>query len=332
MADEQVANPITISFAHFDGEDEAEARGALTRLLQEFGLAHALVTGILELVPDSSLWRLTISGDMVQTVNELTERGEDNPYTTDRGAGHVGAITLPHDDGTFDIVISGHVLVETRDEFDSVEEFVHHIVTNAEHLSRQKAGHAALRIRGEDSEAFHDPQGLAPTDGVWRKHLAAHIDDHRIERYTAVHAPSPFLHVDHLTDAIAHLRDELNQSKRTWRDDIGEALFRTMTAANGLIRVIAYLSAELRLDEHGRPRRPEPAPAGWDEYLEDSWDAWSLTLHRLRPVDEAMTVGELKLILVSLCRLATTWLHSIGINYGITDDDREFIFWERDHY
>lgn len=105
-----------------------------------------------------------------------------------------------------------------------------------------------------------------------------------------------------------------------------------MTAANGLIRVIAYLSAELGLDGQGQPRRPDPSPAGWNDYLEDSWDAWSLTFHRLRPVDEPMTVGELELILVSLCRLATTWLRTIGINYGITDEDREFIFWERDNY
>lgn len=332
MTEAPVANPINISFADFDGEDDAETRGALTRLMQEFGLAHALVAGILELVPDSSLWRLTISGDMVQTVNKLTQRGEDDPYTTDRGAGHVGAITLPHEDGTFDIVISGHALVETRNEMDSVEEFVQHILTAAEHLSRHEAGHAALRIRGEDSAAFQDPQGLTSTEAVWRKHLAAHIDDHRIERYTAVHAPSPFLHVEHLADAITHLRDELNHANSTWRNDIDHALFRTMTAANGLIRVIAYLSAELGLDEHGRPRRPDPTPAGWDDYLEDSWDAWSLTFHRLRPVDEPMTVDDLELILVSLCRLATTWLRSVGINYGITDDDREFIFWERDNY
>lgn len=332
MTDEQVANPITISFAHFDGEDQQEELGALTRILQEFGLAHTLVAGILELVPDSSRWRLTISGDMIQTVNELTHRGEDDPYTTDRGAGHVGAITLPHEDGTFDIVISGHTLVATRDELDSVEEFIQHILTSGEHLSRHEAGHAVLRVRGEDSEAFHDPQGLTPTEAVWRKHLAAHIDDHRIERYTAIHAPSPFLHIEHLADAIAHLRDELNNSKQTWQNDISQALVRTMTAANGLIRVIAYLSAELGLDDHGRPHRPDPRPSGWDDYLEESWDAWSLTFHRLRPVDEPMTIGELELILVSLCRLTTTWLRTIGINYGITADDQEFIFWERDNY
>lgn len=155
MTDEQVANPITISFAHFDGQDKEEVRGALMRLLQEFGLAQSLAAGILGLVPDSSLWRLTISGDMVETVNELTERSEDKPYTTDRGAGHVGAITLSRDDGTFDIVISGHVLVETRDELDSAEEFVQHVVSNAGHLSLHEAGHAVLCIRGEDSEAFH---------------------------------------------------------------------------------------------------------------------------------------------------------------------------------
>lgn len=332
MTDEPLAGPINISFAHFDDEIDPDLRGALVQMIEHSGLGYALVAGVLELVPDSSIWRLIISGDMVATVTALAPNSDDEPYTTNRGAGHVGAITLPQKDGTFDIVISGHTLVASRVEIEQIDEFVQHVMSNAEHLARHEAGHVLLRVRNEDSDAFQDLDGLTPTDAVWRKRIAAHIDDHRIERYTATHAPSPFSHVDHLADAIAHIRDELNYSKRTWQDDIMEAARRTMTATNGLIRVIAYLSSELGLDEQGRAIRPEPKPTGWDDYLETSWDEWSRTFHRLRPVDQTMAVPELELILASLCQFASSWLLSIGVDYGLSDDEQEFIFWNRASY
>jgi hypothetical protein len=39
--------------------------------------------------------------------------------------------------------------------------------------------------------------------------------------------------------------------------------------------------------------RPAPLPDGWNEYLEELWDAWALTLDRLKPVDEPMSFGEI---------------------------------------
>lgn len=275
---------------------------------------------------------MTLTGDIVATVNRVTERDAEDSYTTDRGAGHAGAITLPHEDGTFDIVVSANVLFATREDVESVEALIAHVIAAAAHLSRHEAGHAALRLRGEDADAYEDVGGLSKSDAACRKPLAAHVDDNRIEQYTAVHAPSPLHHVDHLTDAIAHLRSELNEAKRTWRADIGEAAYRTLNAANGLVRVLAYLAPELGLDESGKPRRPDPLPAGWTDYVEDSWDAWSLTFHRLQPVDEPMTTDEFGAVLADLCRLMNAWLRSIGIEWSLTDDDQEYIFWEKDSY
>ncbi|MHC2184646.1 hypothetical protein ACVLV4_000270 [Rathayibacter agropyri] len=103
-----------------------------------------------------------------------------------------------------------------------------------------------LKYTRRDSAFFQNPKGFSATDDISRRHLAGHINDHCIERYTTVHAPSPFLIVDYLADALVHLRDELKHSKRAWRDDIDQALVRTITAANGLIRVSAYLWWPLR--------------------------------------------------------------------------------------
>lgn len=326
-------SPISISLDGFSEDyEDPELAGALSFMIEQQGLLQTLVTGVVELLPDTRLWRLTLTGDIVATVNRVTERDDEDSYTTDRGAGHAGAITLPHDDGTFDIVISANALFETREDVESIEALVAHVIAAAEHLSRHEAGHAALRLRGEDADAYQDVEGLSKGDTACCKPLAAHIDDNRIEQYTAAHAPSPLHHVDHLTDAIAHLRAELNEAKRTWRTDIGDAAFRTLNAANGLIRVFAYLAPELGLDENGRPHRPDPLPAGWTDYVEESWDAWSLTFHRLHPVDEPMTTDELGAVLADLCRLMNAWLRSIGIEWGLTDDDREYIFWQKDRY
>ena len=158
-----------------------------------------LVAGILELLPDPTLWRLTLTGDIVTTVNRLAQRTEDNPHTTDRGAGHVGAITLPHDDGSSDILIAASVLFNARKDV-GAEELAAHALFTAGHLGRHEAGQAALRLRGEHAVACQDVDGLTATDAACREPLAAHVDDNRIEQYTAVHGLLPLKNVDHLAD------------------------------------------------------------------------------------------------------------------------------------
>lgn len=322
---------ITVSLEGFSDDDPVLA-GAVAFMVERHELLRALVTGVLELVPNPELWRLTFTGNFVGTVNRILDRDEANAYSAERGAGHAGAITLPRDDGTFDIVVSAAVLFRTQDDLGSVEALVAHVLSAADHLSRHEAGHAALRLRGEDADAYQGVQGLRPSDAACRKPLAAHVDDNRIEQYTAIRSPSPSRHAAHLADAISHMRSEFNAAKRDWRADIGAAAYRTLTAANSLVRVMAYLAPELGLDEDGKPRRPAPLPEGWVDYMEDSWDAWSRTFHRLRPVDEVMTVDEIGAVLGDLCRLMNAWLRSIGVNSGITENGQEYIYWEKDSY
>ncbi|MFH8251493.1 hypothetical protein ACH3VR_14065 [Microbacterium sp. B2969] len=317
-----------------DGFAEAdhELLGGLKVLLLEQGLYGTLVAGILELLPDPSTWRLTITNDIVGTVNRLSEPTEDGPYTTDRGAGYVGAITVPSPDGTFDIAMSVEGLLLTAPESAStVEEYRDYVLEVARHLSRHEAGHALLRLRNEHATAFSDAGISDLTEAWWALPLANHIEENRIEQYTATHAPSPRLQVDHLADALGHLRAELNEAKRTWSTDIRAAADRTNIAINDLIRVLAYLAPELGLDDNGRPNRPHPRPEGWNEYIEESWDAWSLTLHELKPVDTPMTALELQGILKLLCRLVVVWMDSIGVDALITEEGQS-MYWTADAY
>lgn len=327
------ASPITVWLDGFsDASDDPDFARVVLFMIEQHGLQQILVKGILELVPEAARWRLTLTDDIVSTVNRLTERSHDNSYTTARGAGHAGAITLPNADGTFDVVISAHALFVTREDAETVEALIAHAFASAEHLSRHEAGHAALRLREEDADSYRGVGGLSKSEVIFCETMAAHVDDNRIEQYTAFHAPSPLRHVDHLADAIAHVRSELNEAKRTWRADIDGSASRTLRAANGLFRVFAYLAAELGLNEDGSPRRPDLLPEGWDDYVERSWDSWSLTFHRLKPVDESMTTGDLGAVCADLCRLAVAWLRSIGVECGVTDDDQLYIYWERDRY
>lgn len=65
---------------------------------------------IYALVPDLGRWRLVLTGDVAATVDAIEGRDEGDSYTTNRGSGHVGGVTLPRDDGTFDIVVPRRVV------------------------------------------------------------------------------------------------------------------------------------------------------------------------------------------------------------------------------
>ena len=324
--------PYRVALDGLSADYPEHMASVLQSLIEKRGLLDVLVEGIVELVPDPMLWRLTFTGNFVATVNSITGRTEENSYTTARGAGHAGAITIVRDDGTFDIVISADALFLTREDVGSAEAFVSHMIAAAGHLSRHEAGHAALKLRSKDADVFQNTSCPDKSDAANRRLLAPHIDDHRIERYTASRAPSPLSHVDHVADTIAHLRSELNTAALTSRSDIDSAAQRTLAAANSMIRVLAYLAAELGVDEEGKPRRPEPLPDGWAEYVEDSWDAWSRTFHRLTPVDQPMSTDDIGAVLVDLCHLMTIWLHDIGVDAGVTEDDDGYVSWTKSRY
>lgn len=256
---------FALSTAHLDDEIVA---GALRFLFNEHQLAVVLLKEIMTLMPDPSLWRLTVTGDVIKSVNEIEQRTDGDSYTTDRGAGRVGARTIAHADGTFDFVISADVLFSTDEDLGGVEGLRTHALAVAAHLALHEAGHALLHVRHEDANATVDLVDVNETDQGWRHYVAAHVDDYRIEAHTTRHAPSPFRHAMHLESAIKHLRDELNAARRRWREDIDAALRQTMRATNDMFRVIAYLAAELGSDDQGRPNRPDPVPEGWQTYLE----------------------------------------------------------------
>ncbi len=79
--------------------------------------------------------------------------------------------------------------------------------------------------------------------------------------------------------------------------------------------------------------RPEPLPDGWNEYLEEVWDAWALNLDRLKPADESMPVGEIAAVLTDLCKVVVLWSQNIvGYHFEMHDDGSWIANWHKATY
>jgi hypothetical protein len=314
-------------------EIEGETELALVRgLLEQCGLAGTMIEQLTRLVPDTSRWRLYISGDPIAAVNELESRDDENSYTTDRGSGTVGARTICQDDGSYDIVIWDGSLYASDGDLDTAEEVVEQALKNGKHLALHEAGHMVLHERGEDGDAYENLATGTLTERAWRKHLAIHLDDHRIELMTRRDAPSPLSQTVGMADAIEHFRSELNAASGLWGVDNQVAELRSLEAANSLIRVMAYLSAELGTTPDGQTAiAPADPIEGWGEYISEGWQAWSLNFQRVLPADEPMPVADIAAVLSDLCRLTPAWLDRIGLLWEMTDLGTS-IYWTKEGY
>ncbi|WP_022885728.1 hypothetical protein [Glaciibacter superstes] len=321
-----------VGIEHFDALDVEFSTG-LVNVLNNTGLANTLVAGLLLLLPDPDVWRLTISGDVVASVNSIEQREGDNAYTLERGVGQVGARTINVPDGTYDIVIGAWSFMPAF-EVSSPEELVEYMHRIGSHLVIHESGHVILHQRGEDSEAFQELAAGTGTEWAWRKHLAAHIDDFRIEKMTNRTAPSPASNVEGIGDTLVHMRNELTESNLLRLTDGEAATFRSSTAVNDLIRVMTYLTAELGAGATiTKGMRPDPLPEGWNEYLEEVWDAWALNLDRLKPADEPMPVEEIAAVLTDLCRVVVLWSQNIiGYHFEMHDGGSWTANWYRATY
>lgn len=314
-------------------EHDETLRDSVTLLVHEYGIFQQVVPEIYALVPDFSKWRLTISGNLAATVNRLEDRDAETPYTTNRDAGHVGGVTLPQPDGTFDIILSAQTLVNPPGEFNDIDALVTAALQTGRHLGRHEAGHILLRLRGEDGDAYKGmTAGLSLAAVGWADVIAAYMDDFRIERHTQKNTPPAFTHIDGLDDALNHVSSELTASSDNWQDGIESAIQLSDKALTGFIRVMSYLSAELGTDEKGAAIIPTPEPAKWFRYAGTAWPLWSETFQKLTPVDESMEVKELARILRELCDLAANWSKTVGYDRGALADGRQYAFWTESDY
>lgn len=321
-----------IEVDHFDTLEPNVADMAWHILNEEHILAY-MVAAVLRNLPDPATWRLTVTADFVQTVNRFEGRALDNSYTTERGAGAAGAKTIDNGDGTYEIVVSVHTLFPTY-EIAEFSDFVEYIKTVAQHLALHESGHALLHNNGEDSEAFQELATGTKTERSWRKHLAAHIDDFRIEKMTQATHPSPLSQSEFLGDALADMREKLTVASAMSASDGETAAYQSGTAINDLVRVMTYLAAELGAGgKITTGMRPDPLPEGWDEYLEEVWDAWALQLDLLKPADESMTPQEIAAVLDNLCKIVVVWSENIvGYVFEMYDDNSWTAYWARTEY
>lgn len=309
-----------------------EAAPLLLFLMQELDVLSMMVQEVVAVVPTEVSWRLTLTGDMVASTDRI--EGRESGYSTDRGAGTVGGRTLRSDEGVFDIVIDVSAILvfpEGSEQPETPEEFrrgFDDAIASARHLARHEAGHVALISRSEHSDTFDDLEGLSPTASQWRGTIGAYIDDHRIERDTALHAPTPLKMSESIDFELEHLRAALVESQRSWRTDIITARDRTLDALMGFVRLIAYLSAELGVDANGNAVAPDPLPQRWNRYMGDGWwTKWSAAFHRLEPVTTPTATEDLAASLAELAELLGSWLDTIGVRYRIDEHDRESIHW-----
>ncbi|GAA1230064.1 hypothetical protein JOF42_000346 [Microbacterium phyllosphaerae] len=291
----------------------------LTQLIEHHNLLGAVASEIYALLPDTSVWALVITGDLPKSVDARTAHRGLSGYTTGRGAGHAGAITLPREEGGFDIVLGVDLLVDPPGDDLDIEGIVASSLATGRHLGRHEAGHVLLSLRGEDSRTFRDDVNGLPLDAVgWTDVVAADVDDFRIERHTREVTPPRFSHVAGLEDALHHLAAELRESKRMSASDPVGAMKRSDIAIVGSIRVFAYLAAELGLDDDGIPVAPSEPSDIWDFYVADMWSRWSAAFHSLQPVDAPMGHHELVAANHSLCRLAAQWSARAGYRRDVT--------------
>lgn len=329
---DQPAPEYRIEFDHFDTL-EPDALNAGIFFLQERQVLALMVKEILSNLPNPASWRLTITADLVQTVGRLQSRADDDAYTTDRGAGSAAAKTFANQDGTYEIVISFDALFPSY-MIDDPDKFEAYVSSIGRHLALHESGHPLLDLRGEDQDSYQDLTTGTKTEHAWRKHLAAHIDDFRIEKMTNPRVASPLSQVTFLGDAITHMRGELTASRMMADSDSEVAATRSLTAINDLLRVMTYLAAELGTDHKiTAGLRPDSQPEGWAEYVEEVWDAWALQLDLLKPADEPMTSREIAAVLDNLCKMVVLWATNIvGFDWEMFEDNSWQAFWGRVYY
>ncbi|MFD5225703.1 hypothetical protein ACFWHT_08800 [Microbacterium sp. NPDC058342] len=324
------AQDISVTLEHVG--DNPVLNLALGLLINEYNLLGEIATQILELMPDPSRWRLNLSGDLSATVNALDYRPLQSGYKTTRGSGYVGGVTFPQEDGTFLFVLDANNLAFPPVDSDSLEEVVAHALATARHLGRHEAGHALLMTRGENAEMYRDLADLDPSAAAWSHIVARDIDDFRIERHVRQNLLSPYSHVEGLPGALDHLSTALAAASRNWQRDIAKYAEASDHAVSAFLRVVAYLSAEVGLDEAAVPLVPRPVPVKWDRYLADHWARWSAAFHRLSPADEPMTLDQLASTTGELCEIAVEWMSAIGYRRGVADSGELYAYWTADSY
>lgn len=317
---------------HLGGLDELELR-AFGFLIDNGHIFPALVGSISRALPDPSIWRAIVTGDLVRSVSDREEGVDSPPYTLNRGAGQVGARTMARNDSTFDLLFSARSFLYPQREAETPEAFASQANNAASHLGVHESGHVVLRLRREDADSFEDGAVGDLSERAWRKHLAAHIDDFRIERAARQVSPSPFVQADHLPDAIDSFRAALNEASTGWRVDLGAAILSSLTAANSLLRVLAYFAAEVETPGSLGTLSPDAPPAGWQRYVEPIWEPWCEILYRLPSSDEPVGRKALEDSLSNLCALVPLWLEKIGVEWELLDEEgRASCFWTAQPY
>jgi hypothetical protein len=100
-----------------------------------------------------------------------------------------------------------------------------------------------------------------------------------------------------------------------------------------MLRMMAYLAAQVGPPRDGVAVRPNPLPEAWERYGEPVWDEWVATIYRASAANEAMSVQEIAVVLTDLCALAVRWMsEDVGFDWTMFEDGRRAAFWNSPSY
>jgi hypothetical protein len=286
-------------------------------------------------LPDIN-WMLAISENMARSIlDRHPAQDADGEDTLERGSNVVAARTLRNGDGSFDFLVSSTMFLIYRwaDQTQPIpQDEIDRVWAVLEHTAVHESCQANLEVHGEDAPAYQDTITLPPTQFAYRAMLAITLDECRAERVANCAARVRPTRSTTFGDDLTHFRIELNESLPMVASNFMGALTRTMTAVSELVKALAYLAAELEPNADGQAPRPQPVPDGWDEYVEQSWDAFYAIFRDAPDADTRATVDELAATLSMLCQFVSAWLETIGVRYAMYDDHSQSCYWLRSSY
>ncbi|MBT0995487.1 hypothetical protein KIN34_14465 [Cellulomonas sp. DKR-3] len=235
-------------------------------------------------------------------------------YNVGRGAGVVGARTIPASDG------KSVVFVNTS-------EVRHRDPGEVERLLAHEGGHALLNHRGED---LGGRRGLAGPNWQWEMLClgALALDEARIETHLRAlgYPPTDSICQEHFEDSLYVLNCDVSLALVETGDYVAELARRIVVAQDHLSKLLAYLVPYAGAGGAASPSKLSAAgKRHWDDYVSDLWDARRSLYARCPDASEVVASADLDSLYLSGLQLEIDQLSRLGFERSGNDATEMFV-------
>lgn len=238
-----------------------------------------------------------------------------NPsYSADRGAGVVGARTIPAPDGSSVVFVNaGEIRHRASDE--------------VERLLAHEGGHALLNARGED---LNGRRGLVGPNWQWEMLClgAFALDEARIETHLRDlgYPPTSTICQEHLEDSLYVLNCDVSLALIDTGVDIREFARRIVVAQDHLTKLLACLVPYLGTEGAASPHVLSAAGRRhWDDYLAGAWEARRSLYARCPDTSVPMAPADLNSFYLAALELELDQLSLLGFERSGDNATERFV-------